>query len=504
MLQKIFREHLSVRMFLLIFLTLLAAGAVTFGLTAWSVPGAYTAVAWDDLQKQAAVLVRELEETPRSQSGPLIDGFIRSSRCDVFLLTAEGIPAHTGSALAGGALPEDGSITVTASEDENGICSSIGLPLSALSGPSAVTSLHSYGILAGVTFAGEDSPCILYAFPHGGGEYLALRALIRMAPSLLAVLLIFSLFCALVCSRYISRPIIRLSRIAERMAGLDFKQECQSRRRDEIGVLGRSLDQMAGRLLDALTRLENANRSLQAEVDRERALDRERTSFFSAASHELKTPVTILKGQLSGMLDGIGVYRDRDRYLLRSLQVTERMERLVREMLSISRMSAGETAVRREKFCLTELIRQLLSQDRELTALRGQTLDACLCPDIFVDGDRALISRAMENLLSNAILHSPSGAHIQVACAMDGDCPQVMVTNSGAHIADQAMPHLFEAFYRAEASRSRSTGGSGLGLYLTKMILDRHGAVCTIENTEDGVRAAVHFPPSSHLHTKHT
>lgn len=322
-------------MFLLIFLTLLAAGAVTFGLTAWSVPGAYTAVAWDDLQKQAAALVRELEETPRSQSGPLIDGFIRSSRCDVFLLTAEGIPADTGSALAGGALPEDGRITVTASEDENGICSSIGLPLSALSGPSAVTSLHSYGILAGVTFAGEDSPCILYAFPRGGGEYLALRALIRMAPRLLAVLLIFSLFCALVCSRYISRPIIRLSRIAERMAGLDFKQECQSRRQDEIGVLGRSLDQMARRLLDALTRLENANRSLQAEVDRERALDRERTSFFSAASHELKTPVTILKGQLSGMLDGVGVYRDRDRYLLRSLQVTERMERLVREMLSI-------------------------------------------------------------------------------------------------------------------------------------------------------------------------
>ena len=96
---------------------------------------------------------------------------------------------------------------------------------------------------------------------------------------------------------------------------------CGERRRDEIGQLGRSLDEMARRLSAALTDLENANQALRGEVARERELDRQRMAFFSAASHELKTPVTILKGQLAGMLEGVGVYRDRDKYLLRSLQV---------------------------------------------------------------------------------------------------------------------------------------------------------------------------------------
>ena len=117
---------------------------------------------------------------------------------------------------------------------------------------------------------------------------------------------------------------------------------------DEIGKLGRSLDELARRLDTALTDLENANQALRSEVERERDLERQRMAFFHAASHELKTPVTILKGQLSGMLERVGVYRDRDKYLLRSLQVTGRMENLVQEMLAISRMESGSGAVKRE------------------------------------------------------------------------------------------------------------------------------------------------------------
>ena len=80
-------------------------------------------------------------------------------------------------------------------------------------------------------------------------------------------------------------------------------------------------------------------------------------------------------------------------------------------------------------------------------------------------------------------------------CGLLEGCPALTVENTGTHIRKEALPHLFEAFYRAESSRNRATGGSGLGLYLVKMILDRHGAACTIENTADGVRAAVRFSP---------
>ncbi len=201
-----------------------------------------------------------------------------------------------------------------------------------------------------------------------------MRALVQMAPWLLLVLLAFSLLCAFFYSRYITRPIVRMSGIAGKMAELDFHWECGEKRRDEIGRLGRSLDQMARRLDAALADLESANQALRGEVERERELDRQRMAFFNAASHELKTPVTILKGQLSGMLEGVGVYRDRDKYLLRSLQVTGRMENLVQEMLAISRMESGSVAVKREPVDLSALIERQLALDAPLLEQRDQRL----------------------------------------------------------------------------------------------------------------------------------
>ena len=251
---------------------------------------------------------------------------------------------------------------------------------------------------------------------------------------------------------------------------------------------------MARRLSAALAGLEAANLALRGEVERERELDRRRAAFFSAASHELKTPVTILKGQLSGMLEGVGVYRDRDKYLLRSLQTVGRMEGLIQEMLALSRMEAGSAAARREPLDLSALVERQLALDAGLLEQRGQRLVKELAPGTSVTGDPSLLGRAVGNLLSNASLCSPAGAEIRVWCGLREGRPALTVENTGARIREEALPHLFEAFYREDGSRSRATGGSGLGLYLVKMILDRHGAECTIENTADGVKAAAVFP----------
>lgn len=217
-------------------------------------------------------------------------------------------------------------------------------------------------------------------------------------------------------------------------------------------------------------------------------------AFFNAASHELKTPVTILKGQLSGMLEGVGVYRDRDRYLLRSLQVTGRMEALVREMLAISRMESGAAELKRAPVELAALLERQLALDAPLLEQRGQRLVRALAPGVAVLGDASLLGKAVGNLLSNAALHSPEKAEIRVWCGRLDGRPALRVENTGAQISKEALPHLFEAFYRAEGSRNRASGGSGLGLYLVRAILDRHGAACTLENTKDGVRAEVIFP----------
>ena len=502
MLRRKLTESLTARVFLLTAAMLLLAGAITFGLIAWATPITYTAVVNDDLAQQVDALVQQLERVELADSGPLLDRFIRTSGADVLLLGPDGQAAETGSQLAVQSLsegeascrvtvqdPPEGEQTAVSETDEVTVAEEGSMDSSFFTwseGDSvAVTMSEQATVTAQVSFADQPESCSLYVTPHLQAQNLAVRALVQMAPWLLLTLLVFSLLCAFGYSRYITRPIVRLSGIAGRMAQLDFHWECGERRRDEIGQLGRSLDEMARRLSAALADLESANRALR-EVE-------QRTAFFSAASHELKTPVTILKGQLSGMLEGVDVYKDRDKYLLRSLQVTGRMENLIREMLEISRMQGGSAALNCEQLDLAVLIERQLALDAGLLEQRGQRLIAELTPGITVCADVSLLSKVVGNLVANASLYSPEGAEIRVWCGTLQGHPALTVENSGAHIAQEALPHLFEAFYRAEGSRNRSTGGSGLGLYLVKVILEKHRASCTIENTPQGVRAQVQF-----------
>lgn len=277
------------------------------------------------------------------------------------------------------------------------------------------------------------------------------------------------------------------------MADLDFSWTCEETRQDEIGHLGRSLNQMAQKLSNALRELKASNEALRGEMEQERELDRQRMAFFSAASHELKTPVTILRGQLSGMLDGVDVYRDREKYLARSLQVTARMEKLIQEILTISRMEAQDISCIQEKIDVSEMVGQQLKLDADLIQQRHLNVTADLCPDLIVYGDPSMLAKVIGNLLSNAALYSPDGEEIRIWTGLKENSPTLTIENTGVHIGTAALPHLFEAFYREEQSRNRRTGGSGLGLYLVRIILDRHGAKCWIDNTAEGVLATVCF-----------
>lgn len=493
--RKKISESLTVRVFLITASLLLFAGAITFGFIAWAAPSTYTAVMNDDLTAQVDVLVEQLADTAPEDCGKLLDKFALSSGATATLTGPDGHLVDTGAQIEVQAVYESGDMIVTAAEGDCTASFEAADPGS--ENTVAITMSEQSAIAAEVRFVGREGNYTLYVTPRLKAENVAVRALVQMAPWLLLVLLTFSLLCAFFYSRYITRPIVRMSDIAGKMAELDFHWECGETRRDEIGQLGRSLDAMAGKLSTALTELESANQALRGEVERERELDRQRAAFFNAASHELKTPVTILKGQLTGMLEGVGVYQNRDKYLLRSLQVTGRMENLVQEMLTISRMEAGAKAMKQETVELSALIEERLKLDGGLLEQRGQHLVRELTPGITTMGDAALLGKVLGNLISNASLYSPDGAEIRVWCGWQDGHPAVTVENTGAHIGEDALPHLYEAFYREEGSRNRASGGSGLGLYLVKMILDRHGAACTIENTEEGVRVSVRFVPSA-------
>lgn len=494
MFRKKLRESLTARIFFITALILFGAAAITFCLIAWATPITYTAAVNNDLTQQTDTLAEKLSKTSLDDCGPLLDEFIRSSGAEVILTDSDGQLVHTGSKLSDPSLYTDETAPVSSDTQET---SSITWSTGSLKDNDAAVTVTMSGqdtIAATVKFASEDDEYFLYVTPRIQAENLAVQALTEMAPLLFLVLLIFSVLCAFIYSLYITRPIVRLSDIAEKMAELDFNWECRESRQDELGKLGQSLNQMARRLSHALTKLEAANQALLGEVERERKLDKERMAFFSAASHELKTPVTILKGQLSGMLEGIDVYRDRDKYLLRSLQVTGRMEKLIQEMLSISKMESGKEVLKQESLDLPSLLHKQLALHQELLSLHGQHLETHFSSNVTVTGDPSFLGKAVGNLLSNAILYSPEGSRIRVWCGKGLHGPAFSIENTGVHVQEEALPHLFEAFYREEGSRNRSTGGSGLGLYLVRIILKRHQASCTIENTNEGVRATVCFP----------
>lgn len=480
MLRKKIRKSLTARIFLITVLVLLGAGTITFGLIAWATPSSYRAVIDADLTRKVQALTETLQDVPLADCGPALEDFVREAGADVTLAAPDGGIVFSNEQLAGEALAEAATAT---DETETTI---------------AVTTAEQATLTAEVFFSDQARSYTLYVTPRLEAENVAVRALIQMAPWVLLTLLLFSLLGAFVYSRYITRPIVQMSDIAGKMADMDFDWKCQETREDEIGHLGRSLNQMAAKLSQALEALQASNAALRGEVEQERALDLQRRAFFAAASHELKTPVTILRGHLSGLLDGIGIYQDQEKYLARSLQTTARMEHLIQEILTVSRMEAREHALPLERLDLSAITEEQLALAADLLEQKNLRVAADLSPALMLDGERAMLAKAIGNLLANAALYSPCGENIRIWSGMQDDAPTLIIENTGVHIGEDALPHLFDAFYREEGSRNRQTGGSGLGLYLVRIILERHGASCAIDNTAAGVRATVRFDQAAH------
>lgn len=288
-------------------------------------------------------------------------------------------------------------------------------------------------------------------------------------------------------------PIKKISRISKQMAALDFSGLCTVLRTDEIGVLADSLNDLSGKLSSALSELQSANQKLQADIDMERQLECQRVEFFSAASHELKTPITIIKGQLQGMLYQVGRYKDRETYLAQSLEVTDNLEKMVQELLTISRLDTPGYAFNPSHIHLDELIQGRLAANEDLFMQRELTVEKDISPEVCVSGDLQLLQKVVDNLLGNAAAYSPAGERTTVKLWQTAEKVNLTIENTGVYIPDRDIPKLFEAFYRVDQSRNRQTGGTGLGLYIVKTILDLHGAAIKIENTTQGVKVSVQF-----------
>ena len=287
------------------------------------------------------------------------------------------------------------------------------------------------------------------------------------------------------------RPILNLNRIAQRMAVLDFSQKASIERSDEIGQLGQSINHLSQRLDNSIDELNQKNRQLLADVEKERQLDKMRKEFVSNVSHELKTPLALILGYAEGLRENVAQdEQSKDHYCNVIMEEAERMDHLVRDLLSLSQLESGIFQLSPEIFDLSASIDDLVQKYRTILAdnsisLRISKPDCCL-----VQADRLRVEQVLFNFLNNALAHVDAAKTVEVSLtpSNDSDHVRVCVHNSGSPIPADSLDKIWTSFFKVDKARTHQDGGHGLGLSIVRAIQDLHGSGYGVENTPDGVR----------------
>lgn len=315
------------------------------------------------------------------------------------------------------------------------------------------------------------------------------EVLVKIAPLIFVTVLLVSITGAYICSRYFAKPVEDICSVAKRMTKLDMTWKCKVSRSDEMGVLASSLNEMSEKLHNALTELKEANEQLQLDIEREKVQEKQRIDFFTAVSHELKTPITILKGELECMIYKVGEYTNRDKYLCHCMSIVKEIEKLINEILLAAQMGGTDIQTIPEELQLSRILDECCNRVKGLAEDRNMELLMDIEPDVRYFGDRYLLEKVFTNVIDNAILYSPVGERITILLKNG----IFSVENTGIHIDENDLEQIFIPFYRVDKSHNRDTGGSGLGLYIVKTILDHHNLNYTIGNTKLGVKFNIEF-----------
>jgi len=465
---KKIKSSLFAKVFFITAAMLLCVSLLVYGLLAWLMPQTYSNRLNMILDERARNFISELEQVPFSDSGGLFDQFISDMEINSALLYDS----------------NGDQIPLPAKESDN--ARYVNIEQTAVGGTGETSP-----VLSGqYYFCFSDSSDRYTLVVYGEAEHISelQQSFIRVLPIILLMVLTVSFVVSGLYSHMITKPVLEISRISEKMSDLQLHWTVGEQRTDELGTLGKSLNRLSRNLSIALSDLQNANRKLEADIEHEKEMEQARTNFFSAVSHELKTPITIMKGQLEGMLLGIGAYKDREKYLTRTLEIANTLETMVQEILTISRLETAGADFKKDRLDCIQVIKCYLNETEDLIAQKDLQIHLDMPSPVFINGNKMLMEKVFTNLIGNAIKYSPQGADIFISALTEHERVVFSVENTGVHIPADSKHKLFDAFYRVEQSRSRKTGGSGLGLYIVQEILRQHESVCTVCNTQSGVK----------------
>lgn len=293
-------------------------------------------------------------------------------------------------------------------------------------------------------------------------------------------------------SKKFTNPILQLNDIANKMAKLDFSQKYRvTDTEDEINELGRSINTMSDKLETTIKQLQKSNIELEKDIEEKSKIDDMRKQFISDVSHELKTPIALIQGYAEGLIENVSTDEESRRFYAEViLDETNKMDRLVKQLLELIKLEYGKKEFNNEKFDINELINEVIRKCEVMLQKNNIQVEFESKKPIYVWADEFYIEQVVTNYFTNAIKHTEeigNNKKIKITVKQLNDKMRITVFNTGKTIPEEDLTRIWGRFYKVDSSRNRQDGGTGIGLALVKAIMNNYQNEYGVNNKKDGV-----------------
>ncbi|MBK5470407.1 MULTISPECIES: sensor histidine kinase [Bacillus] len=286
-------------------------------------------------------------------------------------------------------------------------------------------------------------------------------------------------------SKQIAKPLLKINDTTKKIAHLDFTEKIPITSKDEIGDLSQNINTLSNKLHSHIGQLEQ-------DIEKERKLENTRKEFIAGVSHELKTPLSIMKSCIFILKDGVAEHK-KDYYFQAMEKEVDKMDILILDMLELAKFESGTYNMKMDSFYIDGVIEEICEQLSAEIEKKELSVHKHICPAEVI-GNQNRIEQVIVNFITNAIRYTPEKEDIIISTIDGKDHIKVCIENKGAHIEEEQLDKIWDRFYRVDAARKRSQGGTGLGLAISKNILELHDAEYGVKNTEDGVLFYFYLP----------
>ena len=333
--------------------------------------------------------------------------------------------------------------------------------------PAVGRRMHQAAVIRGRPVVGRRSLDGRYLFfvllPRGAWFRWFLQPEVHLTMLVVLTLLSYAF------ARHLTNPVRRLQQAVECFGRGEFHTRVRSTRRDEIGQLARTFDQMADRI-----------ESMRASERR----------LLQDISHELRSPLARMTVALELARSDAEPSKQHDRLQ----KDVERLNTLIAELLQVTRVESDESKLRREDLALNGLVDDIVTDVRLEANARGSRIEWTSGTELQMKADAELLRRAIENVIRNAVRHTPPGTEVDVKLERDGDRARVIVRDYGHGVPEAELGRIFDPFYRVATDRNRASGGTGLGLAIAKRAIELHKGEIRAKNANPGLEVQMEIP----------